>query len=265
MPVAAPRGTVLRIAADLEGWAQHHPPTVHVEPGPGDEVLGWSLVNDHAVRCWRARRRVDQDAGRLEWDPPGFELTVTPGQGRSCFVRLRGSDPGDVLDSLKAAAERDQELTISFEDPLFVAGRVEDVYEYLRDAARWPERIPHVTRLELAEPGEGVQFFDMDTVTPDGAAHTTRSVRICLPYRKIVYKQTRRAPLLSAHTGSWTLHARPEGVTAVARHTATIDPAMLSPGVSVQDARSYLRRALGANSMKTLRCAKAYAEERAHG
>jgi len=30
----------------------------------------------------------------------------------------------------------------------------------------------------------------MDTVSPNGSAHTTKSYRVCFPHDRIVYKQT---------------------------------------------------------------------------
>jgi len=111
-----------------------------------------------------------------------------------------------------------------------------------------------------------VQFFDMDTRTPDGASHTTRSVRLCFAPDLIVYKQIRLPKLLDAHTGHWKLDSTPEGTVATARHTATIKPSALSllgPDTTVAGARRYLRRVLSANSLNTLRRAKDFAEERA--
>jgi hypothetical protein len=96
-------------------------------------------------------------------------------------------------------------------------------------------------------------------VTPDGRAHTTRSVRICFPNRKIVYKQIGLPPLLTAHLGHWLFEENPEGLIASARHEATIKPSALSllaPEATVQDARRYLRKVLSANSMSNLRIAK---------
>jgi hypothetical protein len=158
-----------------------------------------------------------------------------------------------------------QRLVISFEDPLFIAGSKDDVYEFLYAADKWPERVPHVTALSMTEDQPGVQFFDMDSVTPEGRAHTTRSVRICRP-KKIVYKQISLPKLLDAHTGHWQFAETPEGVTVTARHTATIKPSaldLLGENTTVADARRYLRRVLSTNSLQTLRHAQTYAEGRA--
>ena len=171
--------------------------------------------------------------------------------------------------TLRYAAERHDELSgliISFEDPLFAAGCVRDAYTYLYEADKWPDRIPHVVRLELTEQVENIQFFDLDTASADGPKHTTRSVRICLPNQKIVYKQTQPPAMVTAHTGHWLFTETPEGLILSARHTCTIRPEglhLLGEGTTVAQARRYLRKLLSTNSMGNLRLAKAYAEERA--
>lgn len=292
--VAAPAGLVYDLVAQLAAWSQFHPPAVHAEPIAGEDglVRHWWVVDDHTVRIWtarwrrdRARLRIaferdpatpDECGSRGEWQfravsdsTTEIEFAQEPvGKGEHDPVRM-DQNVRDFLMSVTNAAQHADErrdLVVDFEDPLFVAGSAEDAYDYLYEAAKWPERIPHVSRLVLEEQVPGIQFFDMDTVTPDGSAHTTRSVRICLPHSKIVYKQIQLPKLLDGHTGHWQFTPIPEGCVVSARHTATIKPSalpILGPEASVPDARKYLRRVLSANSMGNLRLSKAYAEERA--
>ncbi len=104
----------------------------------------------------------------------------------------------------------------------------------------------------------------MDTVTPDGAAHTTASVRVCFPGTRIVHKQTRLPALMAAHTGEWRLTAVRGGVAVASAHTVVLReeavPDVLGAGATVADARAYVREALSANSRITLERAKAFAE-----
>lgn len=104
-----------------------------------------------------------------------------------------------------------------------------------------------------------VQDMTMETVTTDGGTHTTRSIRLCVPARSIVYKQLVPPALLSGHCGAWTFGED----TVTARHTVAIDPArveeVLGKGATVADARTHLREVLGANSRATLRHAAAAA------
>ncbi|GAA1364802.1 SRPBCC family protein [Catellatospora chokoriensis] len=291
--IAAPAAVAFEIINDLRHWPQFFPDGVHAEPdADGANVRWWALDGD-AVRQWSTTRTVDR-AGlrvvteqrdcaaplvsvRTEWAfaPQGeqaceAELTVTvtavPGDAGAdaAAAQLEGAE--EIVSRVKGLAERWDELeqlVISFEDPLFIAGQPQQVYEFLYAADKWPERVPHVTALSMTEDQPGVQFFDMDTVTPEGRAHTTRSVRVCLPH-KIIYKQIGLPKLLDAHTGHWHFVETPEGVTVHARHTATIKPSalnLLGDDTTVADARRYLRRVLSTNSLQTLRHAQAYAEE----
>lgn len=279
---------VFDLVADVQWWNTFHGPSVHAEPlgeeAGAETYRHWWVVDDHTVRAFTATWRADRAAGTIDFtfaadaDRPAVS-------GRWSFAAADGttvtidyqpvSDEVDadlrglldaVIDAANRHAER-QDLVVDFEDPLFVSGPLEPAYDYLYDCAKWPDRIPHVVRLELEEPVPGeVQFFDMDTHTPDGVPHTTRSVRICLPGNKIVYKQIHLPALLDGHTGHWRFTPTREGVWLGARHTAVIKPSALSvlgEGTTVEDARRYLRKVLGTNSMGNLRFAKQHAEEQA--
>ena len=299
----APAEVALGWVLDAKRWPQIFAQTVHTELTTLDDGRDffqiWALrPGEDKVYHWKLHRSVNREARKVSFTaaaemPPfaAFHATWSfiPLGDDSVGITLRHefglradarAGVGDVtaelekhanaqLEELKNAAERADELEhliVDFEDPLFVCGEVEDAWSVLYDCARWPQRLAHVARLELTETTPNIQFFDMDTTTADGRAHTTRSVRVCLPYDLIVYKQVKTPPLLAAHTGHWRFVPTTEGVVVSARHTVTIDPSRLSllgPDTSVQDARRYLRRVLSANSMTNLRLAKEYAEERA--
>lgn len=300
--VSAPVEVVRGLIMDVVGWTQLHDPAVHseyLERGKNEDLTQqWSVVDDHTVRSWTARRWVREQGREIIFahepaKPPFADVrggwTLRPQADGSTLVTMHheftllkeGTElaarmvesmrhgSSSYLETLKYAAENREELArliISFEDPLFISGSVEDVYTYLYEADKWPERIPHVARLDMTEEVPNIQFFDMDTVSSDGSRHTTRSVRICRPHNKIVYKQIQPPKTMVAHTGHWKFTETPEGVIASARHSATIKPEglhLLGEGTTVEGARRYLRRILSANSMGNLRLAKAYAEERA--
>ncbi|MFJ3789679.1 aromatase/cyclase [Kitasatospora sp. NPDC090091] len=301
--VQAPAELCFDLTADLAAWVQHFGPAVHGEIVEEDAdgtqlVRRWALTGGTGVHSWDARRRLDRAGLRITLEqvaPPAplasatATWTFTPhGEGATKAELVHtfttaGDDPGAAaritaeheerapaqLESLRESAEQWGDLeprVISFEDPLFIGGRLEDVYEFLYAADKWPERVPHVTKLDMTEEVPGVQFFDMHTHTPDGSEHTTRSVRVCLPeINKIIYKQINLPALLDGHTGHWVFEETPEGVIARARHTATIKPSalhLLGEGTTVADARAYLRRVLSTNSLQTLRYAQQFAEER---
>lgn len=300
--VTAPAEVVRSLVQDVAAWTQLHEPAVHAEvlQDSGDERLirHWAVADRHSARIWQERRTKADHGDRISFvhepaeAPFGslggawtfqeqgdktlvtlrHDFTLLDGQGASqadeLSARLRHGGQA-YLRTLAHAAENREELDrliISFTDALFVAGEIKDVYDYLWDADKWEERIPHIAKLDLEQPAPDVQFFDMDTSTPDGSSHHTRSVRITVEPDIIVYKQTKLPVLLDGHTGHWKFTRTPEGVIAEARHTATIKPSalhVLGEGTTVLDARKYLRRVLSANSVSNLRLAKAYAEERA--
>jgi C7-C12 aromatase (ARO/CYC) len=304
--VAAPAQEIFDLVAAMENWPQFVPLLMHAEilgPANGhpgeDLVRRWFLAGPGQMRVRTSRRRLDPDGlrvtltdtdpgptrleGTAEWRfvplPDGttrveLDHRVVPAAaapGPADSPAMLGRHTEELLGAVKDAAERRAELAelvLSFTDSLFIsAADTAEAYRVLYEADKWPERLEHVVALTMAEPEPGIQFFDMETSTPDGATHTTRSVRVCLPDRKIVYKQIGLPVLLDAHTGHWEFTPTPEGIIATSRHTVTIKPGMLpvlGEGTTVADARRYLRRVLSANSMKNLQLAKRYAENTVH-
>lgn len=225
------------------------------------------------------------------------EWSVEPRPGGS-LVRLThaftaaGDDPGALelisravdhnsqaeLNALKVAAERlgqagdqtgDQTgdpsgLVSVFEGSELITGSTAQAYDFIYRCQDWPARLPHVSRVDLREDVPGLQVMEMDTRAPDGSTHTTKSGRVCLSPDQIVYKQTQVPPILAAHVGEWLFGEVPGGVRLTGRHRVVIDseavPAVLGPGATVASAQPKVRDALLANSMATIRQAKAHVE-----
>ncbi|MCO1576044.1 aromatase/cyclase [Crossiella sp. SN42] len=300
--VAAPAEAVYRIVADVSRWPLYFPPTVHAERVAGDDteerIRICALANGD-LRSWESRRRLFPDRHRVEFeqvvpaDPVaamGGAWTVRPNPGGGCVIvldhhyRALGDDPANLariasavetnsvaeLANLKRVAERaaeEPELLFEFADTVTIAGPVEAVYDFLYDAARWPERLPHVARLDLREDTPGLQHMEMDTRSPDGSLHTTVSGRVCEPNRRISYKQVKLPAALRAHNGEWLFESTSDGqVTVTARHQVFLDPegiaALPNPPESLAAARTAVRNALGANSRATLAKAREHVEAR---
>ncbi len=297
--VGAPAEAVYRLVADVANWPVVFPPTVHVEHverGPRSERIRiWATANGE-VRNWTSRRELDpaglvvrfrQEVSRTPVAGMGGAWVVEPRGPRSCSVRLThdftavGDDPAAVawislavdrnstaeLAALKAAAERAEELaglTLTFDDAVLVEAPAAEVYAFIDRADRWPERLPHVAAARLTERRPGAQVLEMDTRTADGATHTTKSVRVCLPPDRIVYKQSVAPALLDVHTGRWRFEEVAGGTLVTATHTVVVAPSaiagVLGPDATVETATGYLRTALGRNSTATMLAAKAHAE-----
>lgn len=300
--VTAPADAVYQLIAQVENWPILFPPTVHVEHaerGDRDERIRiWATANGEA-KTWFSRRTLDPDARRI-----GFrqEVSAPPVAAMAgtwiidqvsegvCRVRLLHDyraidDDPDKLAWIDQAVERNSQselaalktgvemaagtrsgLLMSFEDTVRIDGLAEDIYDFLNKADLWRERLPHVSRVSLLEEEPGLQVLEMDTRTKDGSTHTTKSVRVCFPSRRIVYKQTVLPTLLSLHTGAWTLVTDGSGVLAASRHTVVINTqniaTVLGDRAGIDDAKEFVRKALSGNSTATLHHAKEYVEAR---
>nr|WP_179812155.1 aromatase/cyclase [Nocardiopsis sinuspersici] len=301
--VQAPAPRIYRLISAIESWPLYFAPNVHVEVlARGDteeQVRIWAMANGD-VKSWTSRRELDPEhltvgfRQEVSQDPVatmGGAWRVVPVTDESCELWLDhdftavGDDPQRIewitravdrnseseLGAVKSLAESSDgpaESEFSFEDTVHVDGAAADVMEFLDRADLWPERLEHVSRLELREDGFGVQNMSMDTRTPDGSVHTTESVRVCLREEdRIVYKQTVTPALMKAHTGEWRITpAHAGGVDVTSRHSVIIRPGsvaeVLGEEATVADARSFVQRALSRNSGVTLACAKEFAEGR---
>ncbi|MER5767868.1 aromatase/cyclase [Streptomyces sp. NPDC001985] len=293
---------VYRLLAEVENWPRLFPPSVHVEVLERDvdqeRIRIWATANGEA-KNWTSIRRLHPGELRIEFRqevsaPPVASMSGTwviePRGEDETLLRLLHTyravddDPDKLawidravdensrseLPSLKAGLEqatRTEELTLSFVDSVRVAGSAEDLYDFVNEADRWTERLPHVREVKLTEDAPGLQVLRMETLTKDGAAHTTESVRVCFPHRRIAYKQTTLPPLMTLHTGYWQFEEDSDGsTTASSQHTVVINPEritdILGPGAGVPEARDFIRNALGTNSRATLAHATRYAEGR---
>ncbi len=120
--------------------------------------------------------------------------------------------------------------------------------------------------MRIEEDVPNLQTMEMDTRTADGSVHTTKSIRVCFPGERIVYKQVVLPALMTAHTGRWSLLPTATGVRAVSQHSVMVKDsairAVLGEDATLASAKAFIRTALGGNSTATLKLAKAHAEAR---
>jgi aromatase len=278
--------------ADVSKWPVIFSPTVYTR------VLEYSAQNDRieiwatalgTIRCWTSRRSFDPGTrcitfvqehsappvgfmgGSWRFEPLaggrtevvlGHSFSPVPDQPDSVELITRAVDHNSTaeLDALRTVAMLPSGALLSFDDSIELAGPVDAAHEFVWAADQWPGRLPHVAALTLVEGDGGTQDMTMDTQTPDGAVHTTRSLRVGLPDRSIAYKQTTLPTPLLGHSGVWEFVG---GATMRSRHLALIDPVaaaeLLGPEVALEEAAGRIRRALGANSMTTMEHASHYA------
>jgi aromatase len=297
--VAAAASRVYDLVADVTAWPAVFPPTVHVEvverAGQDERIRIWATANGE-VKNWTSRRTLDPEALSVHFRQEVSQHPVAA-MGGTWLIRpvtdgltaitlehdyqaVSDTHLGWIeeavdrnsqaeLSALKNRAEhaRSEELTLSFEDTLEVAGKARDLYAFVDEAEHWPDRLPHVARVELTEPAPGVQRLAMDTLAPDGSTHTTESIRLTFPTGRIVYKQLGLPKLLTVHTGEWRFADTGTGSKITSQHTVVLDPdaiaPVLGPAAGIADAREYVRDALSHNSATTMRHAKDHAERNA--
>ncbi|MET8278911.1 aromatase/cyclase [Micromonospora sp. NPDC005174] len=297
----APASTVYDLIAQVGNWPRLFPPTIYaeqVEAGDGAERIRiWATANNTA-KTWTSRRTLDPErltiGFRQEISAPpvaamGGTWKIEPLTTTRCRIRLLhdyravDDEPDSLrwideavdrnsrseLAALRASVEAtvaDAGLSFSFEDTVRVDGSAKDVYDFINEAGLWEQRLPHVARVTLTEDTPGLQVLEMDTRARDGSTHTTKSYRVTLPYHRIAYKQVTLPALMTLHTGVWTFTDDDQGVTATSQHTVVLNPAaiarVLGEDATVDDARTYVREALSANSRATLGHAKDYAEKK---
>ncbi|MFF7394315.1 aromatase/cyclase [Streptomyces scabiei] len=297
---SAPAGVLYGLIADATQWPLFFPPCVHVEQldfdGSRERLRLWAVAGEK-VSSWVSSRHLDVSALRVEFtqDLPEAPLTSMSGLwtvqplGDGCRVTLEHSftvaddTPADVawvhevtaansraqLDRLAFMAEhwrRLDDLTLSFEDTVHVRAPAELIFDFLYRARSWPAELPHVRTLEVREKAPGVQVMSMGSLTVDGTAHETESVRICFPGAgRIVYKQTRTSPLLAAHTGEWLLEPDESGVHLTARHNILLDeravPAVLGPDTDTAQAARHVRERIGQAGLLVLQYATQHAAD----
>ncbi|KOV01058.1 cyclase [Streptomyces sp. XY533] len=296
MTSTAPPQALYDLAADVGRWPAVFAPSVaahYLERGELSERFRlWATVGGE-VKTWVSRRALDPLNLRIRFDQEESAAPIASMGGEWIFeVREDGGtdivllhdftavgDDPDTVDWINAALDRNSplelaalariaelgadagDLVFSFSDTVTLDCTAQEAYAFVHRADLWPERLPHVGRVELTEDAAGVQEMEMDTVTADGAAHTTRSVRVCRPGERIAYKQLVPPRLLLGHSGVWefTDSGAGTGARVTAEHTVVIDPAaveeVLGAGATVADARRHLREVLGRNSRTTLELA----------
>ncbi|WP_406117820.1 aromatase/cyclase [Streptomyces sp. NBC_00989] len=282
--VAAPAGVVYAVLADAAQLPLYFAPSIHVErldfDGGRERLRMWFLVGGR-LQSWTSWRCLDPVERRIEVRPeaPGSplesmrgvvsirdrgphasELELRYGFGAREGAPAGGLWPGRLADlnirlqltQLKRFAERWSrldDLVLSCEDSIRIEGPAELAYDFLYRAGDWPGHVAHISGAHVSEEAPGIQRLTLRTPAGDGV-HTSESVRICFPHAgRIVHKQTTPSPLLTAHTGEWSLTEDERGATLTSRQTVVLCeediPAVLGDGASLADARRQVRAALG--------------------
>lgn len=303
--VAAPAGVVYGLLADAVRWPLLLPSTVHVEridfDGVRERLRVWDMdPAGERVRSFHLRRVLRPQARTVDFEQedtarPGALTTGTwtveargetesvltlrqertlEGLPGAATAHSRGQwqeEAAGQLAGLKEIAERWDRLDgllLSFEDSAHVDGPATLVYDFLYRIGDWPELVPHVDAVEVAEDVPGVQIAAVDTAAPDGrtvATRTARLVRLCFPAAaRIVSKELVAPGLIAAHSGEWSLVPEEDGVRVVCAQQVMLREEaveeVLGAGTDLVEARRYVRTWLGRAGSETLTLATWHAQ-----
>lgn len=297
--VDAPPSAVYELITDVTRWPVLFRPTVHTRlldrAAAGDRFEIWATVSNGEVRTWRSRREFDAAGRRVTFRQEhdntlfghmggGWTCVPRAGGGTEVVLEHRYNPPPDQagarqrivqeldhnssveLEALRTVATLPggvDRWLVTFTESTELAGPAATAREFIWDADRWPERLPHVADLELVTRADGSQDMTMLTRAQDRSVHTTRSLRVPLADGSIAYKQTRPPRALLGHSGRWEFRTGRSGSEIRSTHTFLLDPAgvaeVFGPSVSAADAAERVRAALSANSRVTMAHASRHA------
>lgn len=296
--LAAPAGVVYGLLADAERWPLLLPAPVHVErmdfDGRNELLRLWDVdAAGERVRSFHMRRVLDPRTRSVAFEleyalrmgaPTIGSWTVEPQEDAQSLLTLRqertlerlSGESGErsrrewdeeteaQLAQVKEIAERwkrlDQ-LLLSFEDSVHVAGPAELVYDFLYRIGDWPELVASVDAARVVEDAPGVQLAAVDGFAePDGGSITTRTARLCFPAAaRIVYKELSSPELIAAHSGEWSLQPDGNGLRVVCAQQVLLREEAVGPvlgeGTELAEARRFVRDWLGGVAVGILRLA----------
>lgn len=123
-----------------------------------------------------------------------------------CFTKF--SSIGDVIEKIKNN-QASHYLKPSFEGKIEAALEIncqaEEAYKAIYEMDKWPEKLPHVKRIEVLYNDGIYQEFLMD-VESNTEMIQVRSIRRCVPYEEITFFQPTPPKFLSHHCGGWSFH-----------------------------------------------------------
>ncbi|WP_340560964.1 aromatase/cyclase [Streptomyces sp. GSL17-111] len=291
--VRADAESVFRLLVDLDNWPRVFPPFVHLESlgtdARGRERVGMWSTSGERVEHWVALRTVDAAGLRVGFVPERIEAPMTsmsrdwvvePDGDAACVVRLEQAftvSPGHTdalaplrrtvaelapaeLSAVQTAAELEAafpELLVVVEDEVVIpGGSAPDVYAFLFDAARWPQRLDHVERATVREENGPAHLLELVTREPRGGTMTTKATRVGLGPHKIAYKHLLLPPLGSSHHVQWRIAETPGGTTVASRQTVVLDEsgvaAVLGDGTGLAEARAFVRSELSTQVLRVL-------------
>ena len=132
----------------------------------------------------------------------------------------------DVIKRVQDAQNR-KTLTPSFEDKtetsLEIKCSVEDAYRAIYEMGKWPEKLPHVKRIDILYNDGMYQEFLMDVQSDTGLVQV-RSIRRCCLNEEITFFQPTPPKFLKHHCGGWNFQPCLSGCKITTWHQWNSEP-----------------------------------------
>jgi len=103
----------------------------------------------------------------------------------------------------------------------------QDAYNAIYDMEKWPEKLPHVKRIETLYNDGTYQEFLMDVLSDSGLVQV-RSIRRCIPNEGITFFQPKPPKFLKHHCGGWSFKSQATGCIVSTWHQWNLEPSIAS-------------------------------------
>ncbi len=142
-----------------------------------------------------------------------------------CFTK--NSTIGDVINRVQNS-QASKYLKPSFEGKieanLEISCTPEEAYRAIYEMHKWPEKLPHVKRIEILYNDGVYQEFLMDVESSNSEMIQVRSIRRCVPDEGIVFFQPTPPKFLKHHCGGWSFQKLATGCCVKTWHQWNLEP-----------------------------------------
>ncbi len=133
---------------------------------------------------------------------------------------------GDVIKTIRSAQESSQSLGKfegKIETSIGMRCSPQMAYQAIYEMDKWPEKLPHVKRIETLYNDGIYQEFLMDVLSDSGMIQV-RSIRRCIPDEGITFFQPKPPKFLKHHCGGWTFKNQATGCIVTTWHQWNLEP-----------------------------------------
>ena len=143
-----------------------------------------------------------------------------------CVCFTKHSSIGDIIKRVQDV-QVPQSLKPKFEGRIEAVLEMnclaEEAYRSIYEMDKWPDKLPHVKRIETLYNDGTYQEFLMDVQSDTGMIQV-RSIRRCIPEEGITFFQPNPPKFLKHHCGGWSFHKTDSGCCVKTWHQWNLEP-----------------------------------------